>query len=289
MSALSLLATPFHDRAGRFSRLKTAVAIAVALPAAHIVWLFQSGRFALPIEQAILETGDWALRLLLVTLAVTPLSRIAGWPRLLLVRRILGLSAFFYLALHVWLYVMGQGYDAAKVAHELFARAFLTVGLVATLGLTALAATSFDRAVAWLGPRWAALHRSLYVLTGLSLVHYFLLTKVDATEATAMLGLFVLLMAWRAVPLAWLRRPAMLAAVAVTSALVTAGLEAVWYAAATGVDVKAIAMANLAFPAYIRPAWIVLLAGLAAASIPLLSRWRTARRETAPASPQPNA
>ena len=289
MTALSLLATPFHDRAGRFSRLKTAAVIAAALPAVHIVWLFESGRFALPIEQAILETGDWALRLLLATLAVTPLSRIAAWPRLLLVRRILGLSAFFYLALHVWLYVMGQGYDAATIAHELFARVFLTVGLAATLGLTALAATSFDRAVTWLGSRWAALHRTIYGLTGLSLLHYFMLTKVDATEATVLLGLYVLLMAYRAVPPAWLRRPFLLAAVALASALATAGLEAAWYAAATGVNVRAIAMANLAFPAYVRPAWIVLLAGLAVAAIPLLNRRRTARREAAPASPQPNA
>jgi methionine sulfoxide reductase heme-binding subunit len=284
MTAVSLLATPFHDRAGRFSRLKTAVLIAAALPAAHVLWLFESGRFALPIEQAILETGEWSLRLLLVTLAVTPLSRIAGWPRLLLVRRILGLASFFYLALHVWLYVMGQGYDATKITHELFARAFLTVGLAATLGLTALAATSFDKAVTWLGPNWAALHRAIYALTGLSLLHYFLLTKVDATEATVLLGLFVLLMAFRAVPAAWLRRPAMLAAAAVLAALATAGLEAAWYAIATGVDVKAIAEANLAFPAYIRPAWIVLLAGLAVALVPMLGRWRSAVRKVSPSA-----
>jgi sulfoxide reductase heme-binding subunit YedZ len=276
------LAAPFTDRSGRFSRLKTAVLVAAALPVAHIVWLFESGRFALPIEQAILETGDWAMRLLLVTLAVTPLARIAGWPRLLLVRRILGLAAFFYLALHIWLYVMGQGYDAAKVTHELLTRAFLTVGLVATLGLTALAVTSLDRAVAWLGPRWVSLHRTIYVLAGLSLLHYFMLTKVDATEATVLLGLFVLLMAYRLAPSAWLRRPAMLAVLAAASALVTVALEIAWYAGATGVDVKAIAMANLAFPAYVRPAWIVLLSGLAVAALPMLGRLRSDQRKIPP-------
>ncbi|MFO1088197.1 MAG: protein-methionine-sulfoxide reductase heme-binding subunit MsrQ [Hyphomicrobiales bacterium] len=271
--------TPWTDRAGRWFWPKALVFLATLLPAVYLAWMLKSGTFALPIEETTREAGTWALRLLLLSLAVTPIQKMTGWNRLILVRRLLGLAAFFYAAIHLWLYLDWQGYDAAKIAHELVTRIYLVVGLTALTGLTVLAATSSDWAIAELGPRWKRLHKIVYALAGIALFHFFLQTKIDASQATLLLGFFVLLMGYRLLPNTAFRQPLALLGVAAGAALVTVGLEALWYGLATGVNVERILMANLAFPKYVRPAWIVLITGAVASLLPLAGRRRLPRRE----------
>ena len=106
--------TPWTDRSGKFSPLKTAVLVGACLPALLLAWAAARGTLApagslgplgaRPITEAIHETGDWAIRFLMMSLAVTPLRRIANWPKLILVRRMLGLTALFYALTHLTLY-----------------------------------------------------------------------------------------------------------------------------------------------------------------------------------------
>ncbi len=232
---------------------------------------------ARPLTEVIRFVGDWTVRLLLVTLAVTPARRLFNWPKLLLGRRTLGLAALGYLVLHVALYVADMGGDLALVAREIVLRVYLTIGFVALLAFLALGATSTDAAIRRLGAeRWNRLHALAYPATALGILHFFMQQKLDVTEPTLMAGLFVWLMGWR-----WLQRRDLgtgtvaLLGLAVAAGLATAALEAGWYGLATGIDPARVLGANLAFDYSIRPAWWVFGAGvLVAAASALVLRLR---------------
>src|SRR5688500_3787062 len=98
--------------------------------------------------------GDWAIRSLMMSLAVTPLRRIANWPKLIMVRRMLGVTALFYALAHLTLYTIDLKLDLLRVASEIALRFYLTIGFVALLGLIALGSTSTDAAIKRLGKRW---------------------------------------------------------------------------------------------------------------------------------------
>jgi methionine sulfoxide reductase heme-binding subunit len=261
---------PWNDRAGRLSPLKLTVFSAALVP---LLWLvLQAGNDWLgskPLTEAIHQTGDWAVRFLLLSLLVTPLRYIAYWPQLISVRRILGLTALAYTALHLVLYVALQGYDIQKVISEIILRIYLTIGFVALLGLVVLGATSTDGMVRRLGAlRWNQLHKAVYAITTLALVHFALQSKIDVTQAALMAGLFLWLMGFRL-----LRRynitlgvPS-LSGLALTAGVLTALTEAGWYGTMTGVSGMRVLWANLDFEYVIRPAWWVLLAGLAMLAI----------------------
>lgn len=266
--------TPWTDRSGRISPLKLASFVATLLPGialAAALWLGTLG--PKPVTAAIHETGDWAVRFLLLSLAVTPLRRIADWPRLILVRRMLGLAALGYAAIHLALYVVDQKLNLAAVASEIVLRVYLTIGFVALAGLTALGATSTDAAIRRMGGTWQRLHRIVYPIAVLAILHFFLQSKLDVSEPTLMAGLFVLLMAYRGMQAAGIDpTPASLAAAAAVSALATAGIEAGWYAATTGVDPVRLIEANLDFSYTVRPAWWVGATGLAVSLVAALRR-----------------
>ena len=127
------------------------------------------------------SADDWALRLLWLVLLVSPARRILAMPRLGRTRRILGLGAFGLTVLHIVLYALDQQFDWGRIALEILLRLYLTIGAAATLGLTALAATSTDGAIAKLGSAaWNRLHGSIYLIALLSFVH-FLLRSPTAT------------------------------------------------------------------------------------------------------------
>ncbi len=132
-----------------------------------------------PAETLQLETGIWALRLLLITLAVTPLRRLSGWNRIIQYRRMLGLFAFFYATLHVLTYLV---FDLSLAFGELLAdvakRPFITVGFVAFVAMVPLAATSTRAAIRRLGRHWQALHRLIYVSAVFAALHYLWKVKV---------------------------------------------------------------------------------------------------------------
>lgn len=259
--------TPWTDRAGRFSPLKTVVLAGTMVPALWLFWRWRSGALMpLPFDEATHFTGKWTIRFILLALAMTPAQRIFRWTRLALVRRMLGIAAFAYAAFHLLLYVGDHKFDLIKVGSEIAMRIYLTIGFLAVMGLTTLAATSTDRMVRRLGGNWKRLHRLAYVIAGLGILHFFMQSKIDVTEPTLMLGFFILLMSYRRLSAVQLASPAWLAGVAVASAVLTAALEACWYGLATGVPARLVLLANLNFPMMIRPFWLVLGTGLLVAS-----------------------
>ena len=154
-----------------------------------------------PAEYLIRATGDWTLRLLCVALAVTPLRVTAGLPVLARWRRMLGLFVFFYVALHLLCYAwFDMGFELADIAADIGKRPFILVGFAAFTGLALLAATSFNRAVRALGgQRWQALHRLVYVIAVLALLHFFWMRagKRDFGEVAVYAAVIGLLLGWR--------------------------------------------------------------------------------------------
>jgi sulfoxide reductase heme-binding subunit YedZ len=250
--------------------LEKVAALALAMaPAASLAWLAYDGQLgARPITEAIRFSGDWALRLLWAVLLIGPARRILGLPRLIRARRILGVGVFGLTALHFGLYALDQGFDWVQVARETVLRIYLTVGAVALIGLAALAATSSDRAVARFGSmRWNRLHRAIYVLAALSAVHFLLQSKTDTFEPMLMFGLLAWLVGYRLLhKLTGDVTPRALLGLAMASGALTAVAEVAWHAAATGVDPLRILAAHLDVGYGLRPAWWVLIAGLAAAA-----------------------
>jgi sulfoxide reductase heme-binding subunit YedZ len=259
---------PWTDRAGNFSPFKTAVLAVLLIPALLISYYFAAGLLGpRPITEAIHETGDWAIRFLWLSLAITPLRRIGQWPKFIIVRRMIGVAAFFYAMTHFLLYITDQKWDLWRVSSEIVLRFYLTIGFISLLGLAALAATSTDAAVKRLGKKWNQLHKIVYAIAILTGLHFFLQTKADVFEATIMAGLFILLMSyriahWRGFSLSSLW---VLAGLAVFAGLATAGIEYAWYALATGVPPERVLAANLQFSYTIRPAWWTLAIGLSVA------------------------
>ena len=154
-----------------------------------------------PAEYLIRATGDWTLRFLCLTLAVTPLRVMLGVPALARFRRMLGLFVYFYGVLHAMSYV---GFDMGLVLADVFKdvgkRPFILVGFAAFLLLTPLAATSFNRAIRAMGAaRWQMLHRLVYPVAGLALLHFFWMRagKNDQVEVLVYAAILTLLLAWR--------------------------------------------------------------------------------------------
>jgi len=152
-----------------------------------LIWLgaqFPDGLGANPIEALNRFTGDWALRFLIITLAVSPMARIKGLADLVRMRRMLGLFAFFYAALHLSSYVgLDQFFDGEAIFDDIVKRNFITIGIVTFLLLLPLAITSTGRMIRRLGARrWKRLHRAVYLAAGLGVVHYWMMTKADFRE-----------------------------------------------------------------------------------------------------------
>ncbi|HEX3952307.1 MAG TPA: ferric reductase-like transmembrane domain-containing protein, partial [Stellaceae bacterium] len=137
---------------------------------------------ARPLNDLIHRAGFWTLMFLGITLAVTPFRSIGRNGQLVDVRRMLGVGTFCYAVAHVSLYFANQGYDLGKFVHELTHRWYLIIGGTAWLGLAVLAITSTDGMMRRLGPlRWRRLHRLVYGIVLLALIHYFQQTKADVT------------------------------------------------------------------------------------------------------------
>ncbi|MFO1185175.1 MAG: protein-methionine-sulfoxide reductase heme-binding subunit MsrQ [Bauldia sp.] len=259
-----MLQPPWLDRAGRFSWLKAATLALCCLPALKLaaVWIVW-GLGPRPLNAATHETGDWAVRFILITLAVTPARFLFEWPRLIVVRRLLGLTAFAYALIHFSLYIVDQNFNPLVVVAEIASRIYLTIGFAALAGLAALAATSTDAAIKRLGQRWNTLHRLVYIIAALALIHDFMQTKLDVTTAVFLSGYFAWLMGYRA-----LRHwrftigPPLLLALAVVAGLATALFEVGWYSLTTGRQPLRLLAAQFDFSFEYRPAWWVLAAGI---------------------------
>lgn len=267
------LKAPWNERNGRFSPLKAVVFAGLFLPAAWIAYLAATGALEPKVvTELIHRTGQWAIRFLLLSLLVTPLIRSARYPRLIAVRRMVGLAAFAYASAHLTLYVVDQHYRLAHVVSEIALRFYLTIGFVAWLSLAALAATSTDAMIRRLGPNWRRLHALVYAIAVLALLHFMIQAKADVTEPVMMTGFFLVLMLYRAAANRR-ARPWAAALIAVTVATpATALIEAGWYALVRHIPFWEVIGANVDPDMAFRPSAYVLAAGTALVAVAALRR-----------------
>jgi methionine sulfoxide reductase heme-binding subunit len=257
-------AWPWQDRTGRFSWLKGAVFAALFLPAIWIAWQVQTRQFGpFPLAGMTYWSGVWATAVLLFALAVTPAMAILRWRQLMIVRRMIGVSALVYTIAHMIIYFALRTWDFALIGNELVTRLTIIIATISTLGLIPLGVTSFDAAVRRMGAEgWARLHNTVYVLTALALVHYLLSPGVYASQYL-MSGMFFWLMVWR-----WLQARGQgtdartLALLAVATAIFTALLEASWEWVYQDFEPGAVLAANFSLEFGLSPAWHNLIYGL---------------------------
>lgn len=181
---------------------KPAVFVLCLLPLAWLVFAVASNQLgANPAEALIRATGDWTLRALCLVLAVTPVRVLTATPQLARFRRMLGLYVFFYAVLHLLSYSgFDMGFDVGDIARDIAKRPFILVGFVAFVLLAALSATSFNRAIKALGARrWQALHRAVYAVALLSVLHFFWMRagKNNFSEVAVYAAILSLLLGWR--------------------------------------------------------------------------------------------
>ena len=168
-------------------------------------WLFYGALAnqlgANPAEALIRATGDWTLRFVCIVLAVTPLRVITSTPALARFRRMLGLFVYFYVVIHLLSYSwFDMGFDVAEIVKDIIKRPFILVGFSAFLLLTPLAATSFNAAIKAMGAkRWQLLHKLVYLVAGLGLLHFFWMRagKNDFVEVYVYAAIIAVLLAWR--------------------------------------------------------------------------------------------
>ncbi len=188
------------DTVGRV--VKPAVFTVCLLPLATLVWGWTHGTLgANPIEATTRTLGDWALQLLLLTLAVTPVRQLTGWAGVMRLRRMLGLFAFAYAVLHVASYViLDQFFAWAAIGADIVKRRYITAGLAAFLLLLPLAVTSTSGWVKRLGAAtWHRLHRLVYPAAVLAVLHHFWMVKADSQRPLLLAATLALLLGWRVI------------------------------------------------------------------------------------------
>jgi sulfoxide reductase heme-binding subunit YedZ len=187
---------------------KVVVFVLCLLPFAWLAWnVFQAqlGNAnvlgANPAEYLIRASGDWTLRFICIVLAVTPLRTITGTPALARFRRMFGLFVYFYVVMHLLSYSwFDMGFDVADIAKDIAKRPFILVGFSAFVLLTPLAATSFNRAIKAMGAkRWQMLHKLVYLIAGLGILHFFWLRagKNNFAEVSVYAAIIAVLLGWR--------------------------------------------------------------------------------------------
>ena len=285
---------PWRDRSGRFSALKAATFAAMLIPGIAIAGAYALDELgARPIEEIIHETGQWALRFLLISLAITPARQIFQLPKLVAIRRMIGVAAFAYAVFHLVGFAADRMFDLWLVGSEIVLRYYLTIGAGVLLTLAALAATSTDAMVRRLGgKRWQSLHRLAYAAGLFAVVHFFMQSKLNVTEPIVMGGCFIWLMAFRVLA----RRsgtqkaasPLVLAALGLAIALTTMLGEVAYYGLFTRIKAIAVLQANLDPVNGLRPAGVLLLVGLGIALVAGARwAWERYRAAAAPSLSQP--
>jgi len=168
-----------------FNRLfRPILFILLLLPALYYAYgIWQDTLGANPLEAIIRGLGDWALRILLLTLVMSPLRRLINWPQALRLRRMLGLYAYFYVILHLVGYLwFDQFFDWEEIWFDILERPFITIGMAAVVLLTPLAITSTKGMIRRLGKNWKRLHSLVYLISILAVIHFWWMVKIDVTE-----------------------------------------------------------------------------------------------------------
>jgi len=243
-------------------------------PAIWLVYQVGTNQFGpAPIGGLTYWSGLWATALLLLALAITPALTIFRWNRLIVVRRMVGVTGLAYTIAHIAIYFGLRRWNFAFIANEMMTRFSLIVATVSTIGLIALGATSLDAAIRWMGAKgWNQLHNAVYLLTGLALLHY-LLSPGEFPEQYLMSGMFFWLMVWRVLDRHGLGADASaLAMLAVASGLLTAFFEAGWAWAYRGYEPLGTLAINFSLALGISPAWQMLALGLLVAAAAFAQR-----------------
>jgi sulfoxide reductase heme-binding subunit YedZ len=289
----------WRDARGRLSALRIVTLCLLLMPIGLALTApYTSEEFsARPLNDMIHRAGYWALMFVLMALAISPLRRIARFGALADVRRMIGVGAFCYAAVHISLFTADKMFDLLKVATEIALRLYLTIGFVALLGLAALAITSTDGMVRRLGGRrWQKLHALIYGIVLLALIHFFQQTKADVWVPTFVASLVAWLIGYRLIlwrrkasgePSAW----ALLALTVVISILTFLG-EAIGIAIVFNTSPWRVLQMAFDFDLEyleIRPGWLVLAAGLCVVAVDVVrSRQRKPKpRSVAPAPAKP--
>ena len=258
---------PWLDYAGHFAPFKALVFAALWVPGLVTLYLYETdqlgGRAAIEANH---QLGLWGIRFLAIALAMTPFRQMFAQPRLVLIRRMVGVAACVYIALHFLLYIVDQKYDLVTVASEIVHRFYLTIGFLTFLILAALAVTSTDGMMRRLRRRWQQLHRLVYIAAIVGTVHYFIQVKLNVYEPTWFAGMIGWLLFYR-LAAHWLgvERASsiwMLALLSTGAAVLTAVGEYGYYAIFTGVRAGRVWDANFMLSAGLRPGWIVFAIGM---------------------------
>lgn len=282
--------SPWFDYSGRFSPFKTAVFVALFLPGLYTAVMFALDRLgARPLTEAIHEFGDWTIRLIFISLVISPARIVLQWPRLLDVRRMIGVAACIYVLIHLSLYTADESFALGTVASEIVLRIYLTIGFTALVGLCVLAFTSTDGWQRRLGARrWQKLHRIIYGIGVLAVIHFCMQSKLDEWEPTVMAGIFVWLMTCRVVTWRLGRGKLPLWSVATSSlaaGVLTAVGEAGYFWLAMGAPFVLVLQANLTLETGLRPSWVVFASTFAIALLGWLRAtfWPSKARRLKPA------
>ena len=255
---------PWQDRNRRFSWLKAAAFGFMLGPAIWLLSSTLSGGFGItPLGELTFWSGIWSMGILLLALAVTPIATIFRWTRLIIVRRMIGVTALIYTLAHIIIYFGLRLWDFAVIAREIATSVSLLAATVSTIGLVALGATSVDAAIQRMGAKaWNQLHNLIYIITGLALIHFLIVPEMYAEQYIAC-GAFFWLMVWRLLNKHGLGSDAwMLAMLATVACLFTASLEAGWGWAYYGYEPLGTLSNNFSLILGVSPAWKILIVGL---------------------------
>lgn len=178
---------------------KALVFLLCLLPLLYLLYgIFSDSLGANPIEVFTRSSGEWALRLLLITLLMTPLRKLTGISQWIQLRRMLGLFAFFYVIVHFMSYLwLDQFFDWPEILADIIKRPFITAGMVAFLLLVPLALTSTNRMMRRLGRNWKRLHRLAWVAPAVAILHFYWLVKADLLQPILYTAIFLILMLFR--------------------------------------------------------------------------------------------
>ena len=188
------IAEPYFTRV-----FKPLLFVLLLVPALYYGWgLWKDELGANPLEAVIRGLGDWALRILLITLLMSPLRRLINWAQALRLRRMLGLYAYFYVVLHLLGYLwFDQFFDWEEIWFDILERPFITIGMVAVVLLTPLAITSTKGMIRRLGKNWKRLHSLVYLIGILAVIHFWWMVKLDVTEPAIYSVILAVLLAER--------------------------------------------------------------------------------------------
>jgi sulfoxide reductase heme-binding subunit YedZ len=262
---------PWQDRGHGWSWLKAGTFALMFAPAVWLIDQLRTGEFGpVPMGGLTYWSGLWATALLLLALAITPAVTIFRWGRLIIVRRMIGVTALVYTIAHIVIYFALRLWDFTRIGREMVTRPSLILATAATLGLIALGATSLDVAVERMGLSWQRLHNTVYVVSALALVHYLLSPGIFPDQYLTC-GMFFWLMSWRVLARRRLGADAFaLAILAIVSTLFTALLEAGWVWAYHGYEPAGTLAANFSLELGVPAAWKMLALGLAIALVAAL-------------------